>query len=199
MKKTIFIAATLLVAGFAQAQDEKMWLSGSANFRNYNDDGDTKITGGNFSPAFGYYINPKIAVGISLNISGQKQEEDDGNNETIEYTTSEFSVQPFFRYYKSVGEKCSLYGEVYVGFGAGKTETEGADNEDTYGFLQTGIAPGIQYWFHNRWSVNAEWGALSYRADNDKGDGDGEDDFKSSEFNVGLDLSAISFGLNFHF
>lgn len=199
MKKTILMAATLLIAGLAQAQDEKMWISGSANFRNYNDDGDTKITGGEFSPGFGYCINPKIAVGIGLSYSSQKQEEDDGNNGTIENTMSEFSVAPFFRYYKSVGDKCSLYGEVNVGFGSGKSETDGADNEDTYSFLQAGIAPGIQYWFHNHWSVNAEWGALRYRADNDKGDADGQDDFKSSEINVGLDLSSISFGLNFHF
>ncbi len=199
MKKTIFMAATLLIAGFAQAQDEKMWISGSANFRNYNDDGDTKITGGNFSPSFGYCITPKIAIGISADISGQNQEEDDGNNGTVEYKMSEFSVGPFFRYYKELGENCSLYGEVNVGFGSGKSETVGEDDEDTYSFLQAGISPGIQYWFHNRWSVNAEWGAFRYRADNDKGDFEGQDDFKSSEINVGLDLSSISFGLNFHF
>lgn len=199
MKKTIMIAAALLVAGMVQAQDTKMWLSGSAQFRNYSDDGDLKVSGGNFSPAFGYCINPKIAVGLGLSY-GSTVTEDNYDGIKVKTTESEFMAAPFFRYYKSVGDKCSLYGELNVGFGSGKSKIDVAGStDDTYSFIQAGIAPGIQYWFHNHWSVNAEWGALRYRGDNDKGDISGQEDFKSTDITVGLDLSSISFGLNFHF
>ncbi|HMT30596.1 MAG TPA: hypothetical protein PKD91_15070, partial [Bacteroidia bacterium] len=113
-------------------------------------------------------------------------------------TETEFGVSPFFRYYKSLSDNCSLYGEVNVGFGSGKSKVNtSGSTDDTYSFMQAGIAPGIQYWVHKRWSINAEWGALRYRADNDKGEL--QNDFKSSRIDFGLDLSSISFGLNFHF
>lgn len=200
MKKTLLIVAALCVAGISQAQDNKFWIGGSAQFNNYSDDGDTKITGGNFSPSFGFSINPKIAVGIGLNYQSTTTKEKNSTGDT-EQKNTEFGVMPFFRYYKSIGDKCSLYGEVNVGFGSGKSKyTAGSvSTEDTYSYIQAGIAPGIQYWFHNNWSVNAEWGALRYRGDNDKGDYPGQKDFKSSNIAVGLDLSSITFGLNFHF
>ncbi|MBL0343196.1 MAG: porin family protein [Bacteroidetes bacterium] len=200
MKKTLLIAASLLIVGMTQAQDNKFWVSGSAQFLNSSDDSDDKLTGGSFSPAVGYSINKTLAVGISLGYDGTKFEQKITGG-TSETTTSEFSVFPFFRYYKSVGEKCSVYGEVFGGFGSGKSEFKagGISAEDTYGFVEAGISPGIQYWFHDNWSVNAVWGALRYRGDNDKGDAQGEEDFKSSDIEVGLNLSSISFGLNFHF
>ncbi len=201
MKKTILIAASLLVAGFVQAQDNKMWLTGEVNFYNYSDDGDTKIMGGVFSPSFGYSLNEKMAVGIGLSYESFTTETDNGF-ETEEEKTTEFAVAPFFRYYKSLGEKCALYGELNLAFVSCKDEDDNGsspDTEDTYGFFQAKIAPGIQYWVHDNWSINAEWGALRYRADNDKSDVDGQDDFKSSEFELGLDMSSISFGVNFHF
>jgi len=201
MKKTILIAASLLLAGFVQAQDNKMWLSGTVGLQSYSDDDDNKTFGGVFSPGFGYSINPKIAVGIGLTYSSFTDEEEVGND-TYEFKTTEFSVAPFFRYYKSLADKCALYGELNVAFGSGKEEDDNGplpDTEDTYGFFQAKIAPGIQYWVHDNWSINAEWGVLSYRVDNDKADTDLEEDWQSNELNVGLDMAAITFGVNFHF
>jgi len=209
MKRTLLIAASVLVVGTMQAQDNatkenmdnRMWLSGSAQIRSYDDDSDYSESGGNFSPSFGFFLNERMAVGLSLTVEGIKAEEKISGFD-VETKISEFSVNPFFRYYKNVTTNFHLYGELSVGFGSGKVETDvpfGPDPEDTYSFFQTGIAPGIQYWMHEHWSVNAQWGALRYRTYNDKADEDGESDQTESEIVVGLDLSSLSFGLNFHF
>lgn len=210
MKRTLLIAASVLMAGMVQAQDNatagehsehNMWLSGSAQFRSYDDDSDYTESGGNFSPAFGFFLNERMAVGLRFSIEGMKMEENnDGYDE--ETKMSEFSVNPFFRYYRNISDNCHLFGELSVGFGSGKVETDvefGPDPEDTYSFFQTSISPGIQYWMHERWSVEAAWGALSYRGYNDKADFDGQSDRTESEIAVGLDLTSLSFGLNFHF
>ena len=209
MKKTLLLVASILVAGMVQGQDKpasehsenRMWLSGSAQFSSFDDDSDYSESGGNFSPEFGIFINERMAVGLSLSIEGLRIEEDnDGFDE--ETRISEFSVNPFFRYYKNISSDCHLYGELSLGFGTGKVEYDyefGNDPEDTYSFFQTGIAPGIQYWMHKRWSVNAEWGALRYRTYNDKADFDGQSDRTESTIEFGLDLDALAFGLNFHF
>ncbi len=198
MKRTLLIAASILCVGLVQAQDNKLWLGGSAMFNNYSNDAKTKISGGNFSPELGFFINEQIAVGLSLDITGNKVEEKN-QNITVTTKTNEFAVMPFFRYYNELSENCSLYGQLAAGFGSGNSEVTGSGYKDTYSFFSAGISPGVQYWIHKNWSINAEWGALGFRADNDKGDVAGQDDFKSSNLTVGLNLSSISFGLNYHF
>lgn len=209
MKKTLLIAASVLLVGTVQGQDNatsthsdnRMWLSGSSQFQSYDDDSDFNQSGGNFSPEFGYWLNERMAVGLSLTIEGLKTED---NDDGIDFETkrSEFSVNPFFRYYKNISKNCHLYGELSLGFGSGKIDYDyeaGFDFEDTYSFFQTGIAPGIQYWMHERWSINAEWGALRYRTYNDKADFSGQSDRTESTIEFGLDLKSLAFGLNFHF
>ncbi len=210
MKRTLLIAVSVLLVGMVQAQDNatvenmdnRMWLSGSAQYRNYDDDSDYSESGGNFSPEFGFFLNERMALGLSFSIDGFKSK-DEFSGLDVETTRNEFSVNPFFRYYRNISQNCHLYGELSVGFGSGKVETDlelGPDpEEDTYSFFQTGIAPGIQYWLHEHWSINAEWGALRYRTYNDKADEAGQSDRTESEIVVGLNLSSISFGLNFHF
>src|SRR5688572_14630788 len=75
MKKSLLVVAALLVAGFAQAQDNKMWLSGTAMFSSStNDPSDAKTSSWEFGPAFGYMINENIAVGLGLSIGGDTEE-----------------------------------------------------------------------------------------------------------------------------
>jgi len=213
MKKSLLVVAALLVAGFAQAQDNKMWLSGTAMFSSStNDPSDAKSSSWEFGPAFGYMINENIAVGLGLSIGGDTEEstiyvdlDGDGFPETsvdVEIKTSTFGVAPFLRYYKSLGDNVSMYGELEIGFASGKIDS-GAPDDLKFSSFGVGVAPGIQYWFHDNWSVNAEWGLLGFNSSTVKdgaidSDGDVVDD-KTSTLDIGLDLSALSFGLNFHF
>ena len=169
-----------------------MWIGGQAGISSSTNDNDDKSATGVFGPNFGYMLNDKMAIGLGLLYSNTTEE--DGATE-VETKSNLFEIAPFFRYYKSLGDNCSLYGELEVAIGSGKSEVDGNDAGEfsTFGF---GIAPGIQYWFHDNWSINTEIGVLGFDSTTDKS---GEEDFKSSEFNFGLDLTSLSFGLNFHF
>ena len=196
MKKTILAICTVCIASVAMAQDDggnKMWIGGTAGISSSSDDADNKSTSGVFGPSFGYMLNDNIAIGLGLSYSSTT--ETDGATD-IETKDNLFEIAPFARYYKSLGDNCSLYGAFEISIGSGKSEYDGED-AGKFSTLGVGIAPGIQYWMHDNWSVNAEWGILGYSSRTDKPEGG--DDFKSSGFSAGLDLSAISFGLNFHF
>jgi hypothetical protein len=195
MKKTILAICTVCITSVAMAQDDegnKMWIGGMAGISSSTEDNDDKSFTGVFGPNFGYMLNEKMAIGLGLTYTSTTSE--DGGSE-IETKSNVFEIAPFFRYYKSLGDNCALYGELEVAIGSGKTEVDGNDAGE-YSTFGVGIAPGIQYWFHENWSINTEIGALGFDSTTDKS---GEEDYKSSSFEFGLDLTSLTFGLNFHF
>jgi opacity protein-like surface antigen len=196
MKKAFILAACLLVASIAtKAQTYKMWLSGTASMSSTNDKfgGTTdKSSTGVFGPVFGYNVNSNITVGLGLKYSSDVNDPD-GPGKT---TTTGFSISPFARYYKSAGEHVSIYGAAWVSIVSGKIKQEGQTNDFKTSGFGVGIAPGIQYWFSDRWSINGEWGILSYGTSKVK---DSNPEQKSDTFKFGLDLSAFTVGLNYHF
>lgn len=199
MKKTILIITAVAISAIAQGQDhKKMWLSGTVKLNTTSNDNDTKTTGLTFQPVFGYYIKPRLAIGLGLGLTANKTDVKDGPETKV----NEMYIAPFIRYHKPITEKLFVYGELSLAYGAGKLEIDYpfvAGTEDTYNYFQVKLSPGFEYWMHERWSVNAEWGAIRYRANNDLEDNNLENDFKSNEFEIGLDLRSISVGINFFF
>lgn len=215
MKKSILVIAAALLTVAASAQN-KMWLSGQVGYSSESyDPGDTKITGGTFGPAFGYMVNDKIAVGLGLTYSSMKTEKgnEGGALNYNEKTENGLSINPFVRYYKMMADnKLGLYGEFNLGIGSGTTSWDGVTDSNgdpvtvediDYSNLNITIAPGIQYWFADSWSINAQMGILSYNSRNDKDQGvdDNGDtvDQKTNNMDFGLDFSRLNFALNYHF
>lgn len=205
MKKALLLAAGILVASFAQAQDYKMWLSGTASYSSSNTDpGDLKVSGGSFGPAWGMMINENIAVGLGLNITGST------TDAGTELKSSGFEVMPFMRYYKAVSDNFSLYGELNISFGSGKQEILDTDInglpiivDADFSTLDILVGPGVQYWFTDRWSMNAQVGVLGYSSRTDKDaalDSNGSvTDLKTNSFGLALDFTSLNFALNYHF
>ncbi|HEX5003377.1 MAG TPA: porin family protein, partial [Bacteroidia bacterium] len=193
MKRTILSICALAIASIAIAQDSgnNMWIGGAAGIATTKNDNHDKTTSGVFGPSFGYMVNENMAAGITLRYSSDKTEEGGTKDKT---TMTLFELAPFFRYYKSLGDNCSLYGRIEIAYGFGKDKFEPSNqnsSEQKYTSISSGIAPGIQYWFHDNWSVNAEWGVLGFSSRTDKGQ-NGADDYKSSSFTAGLDLTALT-------
>lgn len=229
MKKILVLAIGLLFTVAVNAQDKKMWLSGSMSISSVtpNDQVDTKISNMSFGPGFGYWINENLTVGLGLGLSGLKTTDGieeigldldgDGSEEFLAYDTkkeNQILIAPFMRYYKGIGDNFKLYGQVTIGIGSGTTSWEGVlingvegadfDVDDVkFSTLGLNVAPGIQYWFSDNWSMNAEIGVLGYNSRTDKDAGineDGEEvDVKSSSIDLGLGLNNIRFGMNYHF
>lgn len=187
MKKSLLLAAALLLASVATQAQHKMWVSGSAGVSSSKTDQDNAdpFVNANFSPAFGYNLNENLTIGLALNYSTSKAND--------ENKSSEFNVNPFVRYSKTVSDKVVLYGEGDIMFGSKKETVNDVDNDgiSTFGI---GIAPGIQYLFSDRWSINADIGILSYDSENDK-----DSEVKTNTLNFGLDFTSLNLGLNYHF
>jgi len=187
MKKSLLLAAVLLLASVATQAQHKMWVSGSAGVSSSKTDVDNAdpFVNANFSPAFGYNLNDKWTLGLALNYGTSKSND--------ENKSSEFDVNPFVRYNKSISDKVVLYGEGDVRFGSKKETVANVEN-DGIGTFGLGISPGIQYLFNDRWSMNADIAILSYDSEDDK-----DAKVKTNTLNFGLDFTSLNFGLNYHF
>ena len=187
MKKSLLLAAVLLLVSVATQAQHKMWVSGSAGMTNSSNDveGSEPYNTAIFAPAFGYNLNANWTIGLALNYSTYKSDDDNKGNE--------FNLNPFVRYSKTVSDKVVLYGEGDVMFGS-KNETVGGVDNDGIGTFGIGIAPGIQYLFSDRWSMNADIGVLSYESENDK-----DLEVTTNDINFGLDFTKLRLGLNYHF
>ena len=187
MKKSLLLAAVLLLASVATQAQHKMWVSGSAGVSSEKTDEDNAdpFVNANFSPAFGYNLNANWTLGLAFNYSTSKANDDN--------KSSEFNVNPFVRDSRNVSDKVVLYGEGDVRFGSMSGTSQGVDY-DGVGTFGLGIAPGIQYLFSDRWSINADIGILSYDSEDDK-----DAKVKTNKLNFGLDFTSLNFALNYHF
>lgn len=210
MKKIIIMLAVVAATGL-NAQDaasggttKKMWLSGNAGFGTDNvKDGD-KSSNWNFGPAFGFFLNQKMAIGLGVGLNGTKHVEPFTNPDYERTTkTMGWQVAPFFRYYFAGAGNFKFFGDLYVAIGGGKTTFEstqaGATTSETkYGTFGAGLRPGMQYWFNEKWSMASSIALIGFnsRTDN-KGVSNGE--VKSSQLDLDVNFAAISFALYFHF
>jgi outer membrane protein len=163
--KKLFITLTV-VAGLAfssKAQDFGFkkgdgLLEGNISFNSSNNkNSEEKESSFSFSPKAGYFLSDKIAVGVQLGFSSEKQEDYGTGTESID-KTNVFGVGVFGRYYfLELGKRFKTYAEVGVGYATSKSETEagGTTIEDpkvnTLGF-NGGI--GANYFLTERLALN---------------------------------------------
>ncbi|MBQ0732778.1 autotransporter outer membrane beta-barrel domain-containing protein [Aquimarina celericrescens] len=170
MKNTITFLAFLWVTVTFQAQDESFtaktkgtyFANGSLNIfsttRKVNDNKSDAFTI-EFMPRAGYFIMDRLAVGLGLVVSSNKETTDSGLGE-IETTVTGFGIAPLARYYF----ENNIFGEAAVGFGTTKTKIEGSGFGDsnvksnTFGFR---IGAGYAFFLGNHIalepSINYSW------------------------------------------
>jgi len=178
MKKFLALTMVLFLVAGAAAQDEQenengnknrpaMWLGGEVTFGSMSDLDFT------FGPNFGLMINDNMGVGAALVFSS-------GDN------AYEWGLEPYFRYYLPVADQFSFYGDGFIGFGGGDTDTD-FDGGD-YNYFDFGVRVGLQYWFVPSWSIAASTNILTYNSTDNEG-----------EFGAGVNFNTVQFSLFFHF
>ncbi|GGF02352.1 hypothetical protein [Hymenobacter cavernae] len=189
---TLLLGAT---AGMAQAQTEagKVLLSGQVNYQS-NDSKESPLNNPagvypnmntknkynqlNFTPQAGFFVANHLAIGLSATIASTKQ-----NNSYVDYTgaitpspyaytnkntNTSFSVGPFVRYYKMLGEKFGLYGQLNTGYQRG-TQKYSSDYPNYYPSTTTSnggyisINPGFVYFPTNKLGLELTLGSLGYQ------------------------------------
>jgi opacity protein-like surface antigen len=199
MKKIILTVAAVFALSFANAQDAKestgegfskgdLYLTGTAGFSSTKE-GDSKLDGFTLSPGLGYFLSENLALEGQLTYMSDK-DDDGAGTETKE---SGFGIAAGVKYFWTPASKFSLSIGGNISYMSTKVEVStpigsGEGTEKEIGF---NIPVGLNYFVSNDFAITSTWGGFGYSS-NDNG-GNGAD--KTTGFNLGLDMSTISFGL----
>jgi hypothetical protein len=127
MKKVLFTMALALAtsAAFAQFSKGRILAGGSIGFSSEtvksefdgNESTIGKQTDITFTPQAGFFVMDNLAVGAGIALESSTFKPDGGDGKQ---TTSEFTFNPFARYYFGPG----VFGQATVGFGSAKEEED---------------------------------------------------------------------------
>lgn len=196
MKKLIALGIALLTFGIGIAQEKNkdhkgfrggdMFVSGSVGFNSIKHSDDSKEKKFNFNPRYGYFLNDFFAVGGRLGFVYADKNNRDHTKIKEDYT---YSFDVFGRYYLLPGSKFSVFGELDLGFGW----TRNMEHHWTNGVNAT-ISPGLSYFLGEHFALEAIFGILSYNTVSHGGKSGSTHDFE-----VGLDMGNINFGIIYKF
>ena len=176
MKNILPILFGILLFANINAQESAssptMWIGGVVA---YTDDNSAYTIG----PTFGTMLNQNMAVGGTLTLMGS----DAGSG---------WNIEPYFRNYWPISDNFAFYGDAYFGIGGGD-DTKNNDDTGSYSKFSVGARPGIQFWFTQNWSIASTVGIVSYESKKY------ENDEASTEFNLGIDFSAVNLSFFYHF
>ena len=194
MKKIILTVAAVFALTFANAQDKKestgegfsngdLYLTGKAGFSN-DKTGNAKTDGFTLSPGVGYFISDNLALEGQLTYESSK--DDNGASST---KTTGFGIAGGVKYYWTPASKFSL--SIGGNISYMSTKYDNGTTNVTGKEIGFNIPLGLNYFVSNDFALTSTWGGFGYSS-NDNG-GNGAD--KTTGFNLGVDLSSISFGL----
>ncbi len=196
MKKIILTVAAVFAMSFANAQDKKeksgegfsngdVYLTGTAAF-NSSKTGDAKDNGFTLSPGAGYFVSDNIAIEGMLKFTSGTSNAGGGANDL---KTTGFGIAAGAKYFWTPASKFSLSVGARLSYMSTKVDNGVADaTTKEIGF---NVPLGLHYFVADNFAITSEWGGLGYSS-NDNG-GNGAD--KTNGFNLGVNLSSISFGL----
>lgn len=196
MKKVILTVAAVFALTFANAQDKKegtpgfgkgdLYLSGTAGFSSEKE-GDRKDDGFTLAPGVGYFLTENIALEGQLNFKSGKTNSGAPGSDDVK--TTGFGIAAGAKYFWTPASQFSLSLGANLSYMSTKVDFGGGDvTEKEIGF---NIPVGLHYFVSNDFALTSTWGGFGYSS-NDNG-GNGAE--KTNKFNLGLDLSTISFGL----
>jgi opacity protein-like surface antigen len=201
MKKIILTVAAVFALTFANAQDKKestgegfsngdLYLTGTAGFSSTKDNPNTGLTKDNgftLSPGVGYFIADNIALEGQLNFTSGTT--NTGAPGADDEKTTGFGIAAGAKYFWTPASKFSLSLGANLSYMSTKFDDGTFDStEKEIGF---NIPVGLHYFVSNDFAITSTWGGFGYSSNDNGGDGAP----KTTGFNLGLDMSSISFGL----
>jgi hypothetical protein len=178
-KGTILLGANLGIGSVNNAQSFiNQGVPASNNYGNINSSTYSSLV---ITPSVGYFIFDKFAVGLSAGYSQNKTESSTSNTQGISqgpqytdnYSTVNYSISPYARYYFPLGEKAAIFTQLSVGYAytLGKTESTTNDfvnplsvtkfKSDGQTFFVS-FFPGFSYSVTHHFSLELSIGSLAY-------------------------------------
>jgi hypothetical protein len=213
MKKLIVLSIFLLpYLAFAQFSKGQVYLGGTAStsFQNSGPTPSPGISKNNFismSPVFGYFVNPKLVLGVSVGYSSQFYETDyaNYNSNTNSYLKafqkSKYNwvfITPLARYYVPISNSFYFAAQGQINFTRGNSTTTVNDgtnettNEAPYYSLGLTFKPVLIFFPDPKWGIEASVGSLGYTYTKYL-----PDVYSTTTFS--LSAGSFSFGLAYYF
>lgn len=221
MKKLILISLAVIIAQmlFAQPGKGKLFLGGSIGAAQTNipsllsNSSFDKNFSINVSPDFGYFINDKIALGVSLDYGYYKftnQNQLTSGAAVLSMDGASYGGSFFARYYKPLTEKLFFTVQSNLSYSNAISNTEMYYNDAINGSYTMnqknirnnytlGISPGFEYFVTPHLVFSTNIGSMSYGIVNTNNQGIKQN---TSTFNVNLfpvQFSDLSIGLKYYF
>lgn len=228
MKNFVYTSLFLLIfstAATAQLQQGRLFLSGRISVQAVNQDGglilsttpflnttqNVTATSVEVAPSLGFLFAGNLAGGLELGYSFSSTTLEQPPTSSFFPRTQEsrlwiFSVRPFMRYYRGLGEKAGFQLDIYGGIGFGKSiadrlaiTTVEEVTEDISSF-ELGLSPGLYYFLSPRFMIDASIGGIGYESNKATPDVPGAVSRRSSRFSTFLDSGlGLRLGVNFFF
>ena len=188
MKKliTTLVLVVVVQSAFAQFTKGTILLGGSSSFgfssmkTTYDGNDYSKTTAYELSPMAGYFVADNIAIGASIDFSGEKTEYEFSDSES---KSSGITFSPFARYYL----ESKVFFEGSSGFGSEKDEfnSGGSDIENDASVFKFGIGVGYAAMISDKVAIEPMigYGSLSRKYDGD------DNKYKTSGFQLGVGVT----------
>jgi Outer membrane protein beta-barrel domain len=211
----IILVITLTVSALnskAQFTKGSLAITGNVGFSSQKveaDSDDLKRSAYSFSPEFLYFTSDKVAIGLGVSISGTKEKPSDNK-------TSLATFGPLARFQGKLADKTTGFAQVNMNIGSGFSESEASyivynsplitevqyTKKEKFSLFSLVITPGLNYQIKKHFFLDFRYGFLGYAATNTKPDDTLDEDvkdYKSSEFEIKMDLSTLKLGALFVF
>lgn len=227
MKKTLFAALFLSIGTLsAQAQISAgtKLLTGAINYSqgntddnsagNYNSTYERKARSFYVNPSLGYFVADNLAIGVEGGLSLSKTITDRssgggfGNQffrEELEEKTRMLSGGLFGRYYRFIGDKVALYGQLGGGYQNTYFTNQLRQQGDTFSGsgrqegIYANLLPGVVFFPTNKLGLELQLQGMSYSRLTEKRSGNSSaSDYTSSGFNFGFGLSSLRVGISLY-
>jgi outer membrane protein len=161
-----------------------LYLSGTVNYSNLKT-GNDKTNLFTVAPGVGYMVTENIALEGSLGYISSTVDK-----AGIETKDTGFEIAAGAKYFFTPADKFSLSVGGSISYTSLKNQVGNA-NSTTGKVIGVNIPVGLHYFVSNNIALTSSWGGLGYSSDDNGGNGNDA----TNEFNIGLDLSAITFGM----
>ncbi len=200
MKKVILSVVAICAFTFANAQDKKesglgfskgdVFVTGGFSLTSSNDKNtDAKTSGFAIVPQVNYFVSENISLGARLGYQTTKTSVagTDVNDDSV------VSFGLAGRYYVTPASQFSVFAELGVDYSTYSDNLTGSTYKENG--LNVAFAPGLNYFISDKFSIETKVAVLGFGSSKSNISGDKG----SSAFALGLDLSAVSFGVNYKF
>jgi outer membrane protein len=203
--KHVTIIVLLLCSSslYAQLAKGTVVIGGSLGYnsqhdRSYDPNGypySGENTSTTISPKAGFFISDRSVVGLALSYTAQTSDAVYAGIGSLGKTDRKlFSVIPYFRSYKSLGETAAFFVQAEASIGFGTLKFSGTPYDiSTYGFA---VRPGFNLFLSRKWALEATFGSLAYESTKQSPE-DSKSSERSDKFGFNFNMSTLSLGAQF--